>query len=96
MARELLGEGFSGLLVTDRSSAYTWYPVRWRQLCWAHWLRDFEALRGRGGCSEEIGDALLVQAHQRCPWWHRVREGTLQRATFRSYMSSIRRELEMR
>ena len=49
VARELLGETFSGILVTDRYSAYNWYPVRWRQLCWAHLLRDFEAMRGRGG-----------------------------------------------
>jgi transposase len=30
VARELLGEQFSGILVTDRSSAYHWDPVRWR------------------------------------------------------------------
>jgi transposase len=80
--------------VTDRSSAYNWYPVRWRQLCWAHLLRDFEAIRGRGGASEEIGAALLAQAHQMLTWWHRVREGTLQRSTFRSYMTPLRREVE--
>ena len=94
VARELLGEKFSGILVTDRYSAYNWYPVRWRQVCWAHLLRDFEAMRGRGGGSEEIGDALLAQAHQMFVWWHRVREGTLQRSTFRSYMSPLRQEVE--
>jgi transposase len=94
VARELLGETFSGILVTDRYSAYNWYPVRWRQLCWAHLLRDFEAMRSRGGRSEEIGDALLAQAHQMFTWWHRVREGTLQRSSFRSYMTPLRREVE--
>ena len=94
VARELLGEKFAGILVTDRYSAYNWYPVRWRQVCWAHLLRDFEAMRDRGGRSEEIGDALLAQAHQMFAWWHRVREGTLQRSTFRSYMSPLRREVE--
>jgi transposase len=94
VARELLGERFSGILVTDRYSAYNWYPVRWRQVCWAHLLRDFEAMRGRGGRSEEIGDALLAQAHQMFTWWHRVCEGTLQRSTFRSYMTPLRREVE--
>jgi len=94
VARELLGETFSGILVTDRYSAYNWYPVRWRQVCWSHLLRDFEAIRGRGGVSEELGDALLGQAHQMFVWWHRVREGTLQRSTFRSYMSPLRREVE--
>jgi transposase len=94
VARELLGERFAGILVTDRYSAYNWYPVRWRQLCWAHLLRDFEAIRGRGGVSEEIGAALLTQAHQMFTWWHRVREGTLKRSTFRSYMTPLRREVE--
>jgi transposase len=42
VARALLGEGFAGMLVTDRYSAYNWYPVRWRPLCWAHVLRDYE------------------------------------------------------
>jgi transposase len=94
VARELLGEGCSGIVVTDRYSAYNWYPVRWRQLCWAHVLRDFEAMRGRGGRSEKIGDSLLAQAHQMFTWWHRVRAGTLQRSTFRSSMSPMRREVE--
>jgi len=94
VARELLGAQFSGILVTDRYSAYNGYPVRWRQLCWAHLLRDFEAMRGRGGRSEEIGDALLAQAHQMFAWWHLVREDTLKRSTFRSYMSPLRREVE--
>jgi transposase len=94
VARERLGEGFSGILVTDRYSAYNWYPVRWRQLGWSHLLRDFEAIRGRGGVSEELGDALLAQAHQMFTWWHRVCEGTLARSTFRSYMRPLRREVE--
>jgi transposase len=94
VARELLGETFAGIVVTDRYSAYNWYPVRWRQVCWAHLLRDFEAMRDRGGRSEEIGDALLAQAHQMFTWWHRVREGTLKRSSFRSYMTPIRREVE--
>jgi len=51
-------------------------------------------MRDRGGCSEEIGDALLAQAHQMLTWWHRVRAGTLKRSTFRSYMTPLRREIE--
>ena len=34
-----------------------WYPTRWRQVCWAHLLRDFEAMIERGGRSQEIGEA---------------------------------------
>jgi transposase len=60
VARELLGETFAGILVTDRYSAYNWYPVRRRQLCWAPLLQDVEAMRAHGCCSEEIGEALLA------------------------------------
>jgi transposase len=94
VARELLGEHFAGILVTDRYSAYNWYPVRWRQLCWAHLLRDCEARRSRGGASEEIGAALLAQVHQMLTWWHRGREGRLTRSPLRSSMTPLRRAVE--
>ena len=60
VAHELLGEHFWGYVVTDRWSAYTWYPTWRRQLCWAHRLRDIEAMVARGGRSQEIGEALQV------------------------------------
>jgi transposase len=94
VARELLGKQCSGILVTERYRADNWSPVRWRQVCWSPVLRDFEAMRGRGGASEEIGAALLGQVPQLVTWWHRVREGTLKRSTFQSYMSPLRREGE--
>jgi transposase len=96
VARALLGTAFDGILVTDRCSAYNWYPVRWRQLCWAHLLRDIEAMIGRGGRSQEIGEALRSHAHQMFRWWHRVREGTLKRSSFRNYMTPVRREVARR
>lgn len=92
-ARELLGETCGGILVTDRWSAYHWYPVRWRQRCWAHLLRDIEAMVERGGRSQDIGEALQSHARQMFHWWHRVRDGTLKRSSFRSYMSPLRREV---
>src|SRR5256885_11160435 len=42
--------------------------------CWAHLLRDFEAMRDRGGQSQELGETLLAQAHQMFTWWHRRSE----------------------
>jgi transposase len=94
VAQELLGERFWGWLVTDRWSAYTWYPSWRRQLCWAHLLRDIEAMIARGGRSAEVGEALRVEARKMFQWWHRVRDGTLTHASFRTYMQPIRREVE--
>jgi transposase len=94
VAQELLGERFWGWLVTDRWSAYTWYPAWRRQVCWAHLLRDIAAMLERGGRSREIGEALQGQARQMFQWWHRVREGTLAHRTFASYMWPVRQEVE--
>jgi transposase len=94
VAQELLGERFWGYLVTDRWSASTWYPTWRRQLCWAHLLRDIEAMIERGGQSQVIGEALRGQARQMFLWWHRVRDRTLAHTTFARYMWPIRREVE--
>jgi transposase len=93
VAQALLGERFCGILVTDRWSAYTWYPTRWRQICWAHLLRDIEAMIERGGRSQEIGEALREQAHQMCHGWHQVCDGTLPHARFRVLMRPLRRQV---
>ena len=93
VAEELLGERFCGILVTDRWSAYTWYPIRWRQICWAHLLRDFEAMIERGGRSQEIGEGLREQARQIFHWWHCVRDGTLTHARFRVMIRPMRRQV---
>lgn len=94
VAQELLGERFWGWLVTDRWSAYTWYPAWRRQVCWAHLLRDIEAILERGGRSRELGEALRAQAQQMFQWWHRVRDGTLAHQTFVRYMWPVRQEVE--
>jgi len=90
VAQDLLGARFCGILVTDRWSAYTWYPTRGRQVCWAHLLRDFEAMIERGGRSQEVGEALREQARQMFHLWHRARAGCCTHAQFRSAMRPIR------
>jgi transposase len=94
VAQELLGERFWGWLVTDRWSGYRWYPTWRRQLCWAHLLRDIEAMIARGEPSQAIGEALQARARQMFHWWHRVRDGTLSHASLGVYMRPIRREIE--
>jgi hypothetical protein len=81
-------------LVTDRWSAYTWYPTWRRQVCWAHVLRDIDAMSERGGGSREIGEALRVQGRQMFQWWHRVQKGTLTHKTFASYLWPVRQAVE--
>jgi transposase len=61
-------------------------------LCWAHLLRDIEAMIERGEGSQEIGESLKTLAQQMFHWWHRVCDGTLKRSSFRSYMSPLRQD----
>lgn len=42
--RHLLGEAFLGIVGSDRFRAYEQYPDERRQLCWAHLLRNLQAL----------------------------------------------------
>lgn len=86
----LLGEAIRGVVGSDRWSAYNPLDVYQRQLCWAHLLRDFLALVERGGTSQEVGEALLCLAEDVFHWWYRVRDGTLQRTTLRSYVDAQR------
>ena len=91
-ARELLGR-FAGILVSDRCSAYNVYKGL-RQFCWAHLIRDFTAFSEYKGKTGRIGKQLLAKAELMFHWWHRVRDGTLQRKTFERRMKSLRTDVE--
>ena len=86
----LLGETIEGIVTSDRCSAYHRLELYRRQLCWAHLIRDFQALVERGGRAAAIGEQLLCFAEDVFHWWYRVRDGTLQRASLRSYIDNQR------
>jgi transposase len=91
--RELLGAGYGAVLTSDRAKAYNLHPLRKRQLCWAHIQRDFQAMIDRGGQAAEVGRLLLMHAEIVFGWWHWVREGRWQRATFQRPLPWLRRSL---
>ncbi|MEO7329980.1 MAG: IS66 family transposase [Minicystis sp.] len=92
-AREVLGD-WLGVLVSDRHGAYHWWPDCRRQFCWAHLKRDIQAIVERGEDSARVGTAMLEEVARMFSWWHRVRDGTLARSTFRVYMRSVQRRFE--
>jgi len=93
-ARELM-RGFSGILTSDRWKAYLSWPIRKRQLCWAHLLRAFTAFGELGGTAGRLGESLQAEAQQMFAWWRRVKDGTLSRSTFQSYMSPLQTGVKM-
>ena len=92
-AQALLGR-FAGIRVTDRWTAYLAWPLRSRQLCWAHLRRHFVAFAETPGGAGRLGEALLAETAQLFAWWHRVRDGTLARSSFRTYLGPLRQRVE--
>lgn len=93
VAKELLGAFFAGILHSDRWSAYNWLDVTRRQLCWAHLVRQFKGFEDYGGQAKALGLALQERCAVMFGWWHRIRDGTLSRSTFRSYMRKVERRI---
>ncbi len=92
-AMELIGEGFDGVVGSDRCGSYLWVDAKQRQLCWAHLKRDFQKLADAGGYPGAVGEALLSKTKQLFELWYRVRDGTLKRSSFRTYVSGIRTQI---
>jgi len=90
VAKKILGVDFKGILTTDRWSAYNWLENRYRQLCWAHLLRDFQAFVERGGEAQGLGETLLACAHQMFSFWHLLEKGQSSRSQFQEQMIPIR------
>jgi hypothetical protein len=93
-AKDLIGEAYSGIVISDRYSAYGWIELAQWQVCWAHLKRDFTAMADRAGVSQETGEALLRRQRRLFRWWHRVRDGTLTRAQFTRQVAHLRRGIQ--
>jgi transposase len=83
VAKKVLGTDAKKVVISDRLKSYGW--IKRHQFCWAHLDRDFQAMVDRGGESAEVGRLLLGHSERLFDWWHRVRDGTMARATLRGY-----------
>jgi transposase len=72
----LLGSEFTGVVGSDRWSAYSRFPPERRALCHAHLKRDFQALVDRGGEAQCIGRWGLAEIERLFVLWHRFRAGS--------------------
>jgi transposase len=92
-AKALVGVTDAGSVGSDRRSGYTWLRLPQRQICWAHLIRDFEALVERGGPAAVLGTALLDRADRRFALWYRLRTGDLDRPAFPLLVAPLQAEL---
>lgn len=94
VARELIGDTFSGVLITDRYTSYHWIEQSLRQFCWAHLLRDFQAMVDIGGAAGETGERLKTSGRELIHQWKKWKSGKLTRTTFRRHANRIRGEIQ--
>ena len=93
VAKDMLGEGFTGFLLTDRWCAYNWYDLLLRQLCWSHLARDFQGMVDRADAGTKWGRALLAESEKMFKWWAQVKDGTLTRSVFERRMVPVEAEV---
>src|SRR5262249_19542385 len=91
-AQTMLGEGYDGIVCSDRWRAYDYLDPSRRRICWAHLLRDFTAHSEAIGEQQEFGNAGLVIAHDLFDAWqqfqHDAERAALKRGSRRSRPSS--------
>ncbi|OGT32466.1 MAG: hypothetical protein A3C44_03450 [Gammaproteobacteria bacterium RIFCSPHIGHO2_02_FULL_39_13] len=90
VAKDLLGKNFTGILCSDRYSAYQWVANENRQICWAHLERDFRKISERAGSSSVIGTDLLLQTNHLFHFWHQFKEGSIDRKILKKKTKPIR------
>ena len=70
VATSLVGEQFTGILVSDRYAVYDYVGADKRQVCWAHLLRDFTRIAQRSGLARQVGRGLLGAGYVLFRWHH--------------------------
>lgn len=90
----LLGEAISGILHSDRWSAYKRLSIEQRQLCWAHLKRDFQACLEYGSrTARTVGATGLAVAGSLFEIWHGFRGGGLTRRQLENRIKPLALEL---
>ena len=91
VVRELLGTSSRGIVTSDRYVAYD--GCSRRQLCWAHRLRDFQAMIDAGGTPRRLGRRLRDIGRELIRRRHRYRDGTMTRQTLRRRLWKFKYEV---
>jgi len=81
--KEVIGAVFSGVLCSDRFSAYNAYHKGLRQVCWAHILRDLKGVKHpcRSPDAVKFSKWMLKEIGRMFTLWHACRAGNVDRQT---------------
>jgi hypothetical protein len=79
---ELLGENFGGIVNCDRAKMY--FQLKYLQWCWAHLIRDFQAMiDSKVADRVELGEKLMKEIKVIFEKWHRFKAGEISWDDFR-------------
>jgi len=81
VAQALLGPDWTGIVGSDRYSAYRYLPLDQRQLCWAHLIREFRKLAAYNQHQRPLGTRLLDITTRIFAAWYRFRATAIDRPT---------------
>jgi transposase len=93
VAQALLGPAWTGIVGSDRYSAYRYLPLEQRQLCWAHLIREFRKIAAYNHHQRPFGERLLEITTRIFAAWYRFRAATIDRPTLLLAMSPLQTEL---
>jgi transposase len=89
----LLGEGFEGVVGSDRWWAYRGFDPARRQVCWSHLIRDFTAHAEGLAAQKQFGEQGLDIARRLfCAWEQFQQDGDRRR--LKRKLAPLRRELK--
>jgi transposase len=95
-ARDLLGEGFSGVLHRDRWKPYEQLLGARSQICHAHLRRHFQAMLESSGETATQGAMLKLASDRTFHWWHAFERDEIDRAELVRRMDPIQKETHQR
>jgi transposase len=93
--KALLAGIYRGVFTSDRWKVYGVRARRFRQICWAHLVRDFQKLIDRGGESIQIGQKAMELAGHLFTIWHDFKSGAIDRPTMQFAMRWVRKDFQV-
>lgn len=93
VVQALLGPDWTGIVGSDRYSAYRYLPLAQRQICWAHLIREFRKLAAYNQHQRPLGTRLLDISGRIFAAWYRFRAAAIDRPTLVVELAPLRAEL---
>lgn len=94
--RALVGEGYRGIVTSDRLSAYKLLPNGQRQLCWSHLIRNLLGLQERYEDESGWAEQMLVLSEALFFAWRAYKEGWYNQVALQQALIPVRLAMQER